>query len=99
VAGDAKGDAVNALSIGGIICLLTVVAYSGITAALSGAGGAQPSATVSQTPALLPGRFATEVTDNGNLAATDFAVYVRLHETRDSIDSFEGASGVNICAR
>jgi hypothetical protein len=85
---------VKAISVCVLLCLLSILAYGGISDALSGAG--QPP---SQTPAArsVPAPVPAP-TNNGSNVAENLSGYVYLHKTRNEGISSHAAASVKACA-
>ena len=73
----------------GLSCLLSIVAYAGISDALNGAGQPPSEAPAARSvPAPVPAPASK---------AEDFADYVHLHTTRGEGSFLHGAAGARAC--
>lgn len=81
------------LSVCVLLCLLSILAYGGISDALSGAAqppSETPSARSTSAPVPAP-------TNNGDNVAENLSVYVVLHKTRNHGIPSHAAASVNAC--
>ena len=112
--GDMKGSAVKTIWVCVLFSLLSIVAYSGFSDALSGAGQplfeAPASSSIAATPQSLDtpvgpialdassGRPAPGSTGNDNRLAAGLSEYVFLHKTRNERIPAKTTAGVNACS-
>ena len=109
-----KGSAVKTISAGVLLFLLSIVAYSRISDALSGAGEPLSEPRASPSIAAPPpslnrpvgaialdassGRPAPGPTRNDNHLAANLSTYVFLHKTRNESISAPTTAGVSVCS-
>jgi hypothetical protein len=109
-----KGSAMKTVWVCVLLSLLSIVAYSGFSDALSGSG--QPliempaSPSIAATPPSLntpvgaialdasSGRLAPDSTGNDNNQTTDLSAYVFLHKTRNDRIPAPTTAGLRVCS-
>jgi hypothetical protein len=109
-----KGSAVKTISVGVLLFLLSIVSYSQISDALSGAGEPLSETRASSSIAVRPPSLNTPVgaialdassgrpppgpTRNDNHLAANLSTYVFLHKTRNESISAPTTTRVSVCS-